>query len=151
MQKQEGHTAASKLALRKTAIWVEEEPARTMIAFTLSQPSGGCKRGAPAVPVSMPSSTTQLPSIRMASHGICTLLPVKINKSPGTRRRDSRSWTPAESMSRQSGYGPTANSPATPCWRFLEKQLKTCKKRGQSSTWLQTLKTKRREERDSVK
>lgn len=128
LQKQEGHTEASKLTLSKTAIRVEEEPARTMIASALSQPSGGCKHGAPAIPVSMPSSTTQLPSIRMASHGICTLLPVKINKSPGTRRRDSRSWTPAESRSRQSGYVPAVNSPAAPCWRFLEKQLKRAKR-----------------------
>lgn len=128
LQKQEGHPAASKLALSKTVIQVEEEPARTMIASALSQPSRGCKRGAPAIPVSMPSSTTQLPSMRMASHGICTLLPVKINKSPGTRRRDSRSWTPAESMNRESGYVLAVNSPATPCWRFLEKQLKCAKR-----------------------
>jgi len=102
LQKQEGHPAALYLDLSKIVIWVEEEPARMVETYVLSQPSRGYKHGVPAIPVSMPSSTTQLPSIRTASQGICTLLPVRINKSPGTRRRDSRSWAPAASTSRDS-------------------------------------------------
>lgn len=136
LRKQEGHTAASYLVLDKIVIWVQEEPARTATTSVLSQSSRDCKCEAPAVPVSMPSSTTQLPSIRMASHGICTLLPVRINKSPGTRRRDSRSWAPAEkSVSRQSRYFPTKTSPAAPCERFLEKQVKCVKREASPQKW----------------
>lgn len=86
----EGATAAPSSA---TIAQIEEEAGRAC---------RGCKSWDRTTPVSMPSSTTQLPSIRMASHGICTLFPVKTNRSPGTRKRDSSSWTPAESVRWQS-------------------------------------------------
>lgn len=47
------------------------------------------------LPVSMPSSTTQLPSIRTASHGNETL-PGRVRISPGTKRRDSSSCKPRQ-------------------------------------------------------
>lgn len=85
----------------------------------------GCKLWDRTIPVSMPSSTTQLPSIRMASHGICTLFPVKTNRSPGTRKRDSSSWTPAESMRWQSQvrFFPTkTESNNSLNWKSMKKQ-----------------------------
>lgn len=80
----------------------------------------------------MPSSTTQWPSIRMASHGICTLFPVKINRSPGTRKRDSSSWTPAESVRKQSGvrFFPTkTQSNIYLNWKSMKKATRAYIKR----------------------
>lgn len=92
----------------------------------------------------MPSFTTQLPSIRMASHGMCTLLPIRINRSPGTRKRDSSSWTPAESVRKQSWVRFLTQYNIYLNWKSMKKQPKHIWQGSNSTTLTLNLQTIRR-------
>lgn len=92
----------------------------------------------------MPSFTTQLPSIRMASHGMCTLLPIRINRSPGTRKRDSSSWTPAESVRKQSWVRFLTQYNIYLNWKSMKKQPKHIWQGSNSTTLTLNLQTIRK-------